>query len=326
MTPQYDFPEGRRFAFTVIDDTDVSTVENVAPVYALLERLGMRTTKTVWPLASPTEGSNFAGSESLEDPAYLDFVLDLKRRGFEITWHSPQMESSERAQIELGMDRFRERIGHFPQIHASHAENRENPYWGHRRVDLGVLRWALRRLSPFPSDHFSGDVEGTPFWWGDLARRHIRYARNLTFETTNLARVNPSMPYRDPARPMMARWFSAADAPDMRAFCRLMSPAGQDRLEQDGGFCIVATHFGKGFAPHGTLEPVFVETMERLAERPGWFPTVGMLLDWLLDQRESDDLPRWEWARMQVRWFLEGLLRHGRYRWEHRRSVARRTS
>ena len=26
------FPEGRRFAFTIVDDTDNSTVENVAPI------------------------------------------------------------------------------------------------------------------------------------------------------------------------------------------------------------------------------------------------------------------------------------------------------
>jgi len=34
-----EFPYGKRFAFTVLDDTDVATVQNVAPVYALLERL-----------------------------------------------------------------------------------------------------------------------------------------------------------------------------------------------------------------------------------------------------------------------------------------------
>jgi hypothetical protein len=326
MTPRFRFPDGQRFAFTVIDDTDVSTVENIAPVYGLLERLGLRTTKTVWPLSTSVADSNFAGSESLEDPAYLDFVLDLKRRGFEITWHSPAMESSERREIELGMERFRELIGHYPRIHASHAENRENPYWGHRRVDIASLRWMLRRMSAFPEDHFLGDVEGSRYWWGDLAERHIQYARNLTFETTNLARVNPSMPYRDPHRPMMARWFSASDGPDVRAFCRLLEPSGQDRLEREGGFCIVATHFGKGFAPDGALDPEFVGTMERLAERPGWFPTVGELLDWLLEQRDSEDLPRWEWTRMQLRWFLEGFLRHGRWRWEHRRFLTTRRS
>ena len=46
-----DFPEGRKFAFTILDDTDDATVENVRPVYDLLTELGFRTTKTVWPLA-----------------------------------------------------------------------------------------------------------------------------------------------------------------------------------------------------------------------------------------------------------------------------------
>src|SRR5690242_17430165 len=90
------FPDGKRFAFSIIDDTDVATVDNVAPVYALLEELGMRTTKTVWPLACPVESSNFDSSQTLEDAAYREFVRDLQRRGFEIASHGATMESSRR--------------------------------------------------------------------------------------------------------------------------------------------------------------------------------------------------------------------------------------
>src|SRR6185436_5946929 len=54
--PAGPFPGGARFAFTVMDDTDVATVENIRPIYRLFESLGMRTTKTVWPVACP-EGS-----------------------------------------------------------------------------------------------------------------------------------------------------------------------------------------------------------------------------------------------------------------------------
>src|SRR5438034_4889586 len=91
-----EFPYGKRFAFTVLDDTDVATVQNVAPVYALLERLGMRATKTVWPLGCPEGSRNFSSSQTLDDPEYYAFVADLPRRGFEIASHGATMESSTR--------------------------------------------------------------------------------------------------------------------------------------------------------------------------------------------------------------------------------------
>ena len=34
--PQYSFPDGAKYAFTIIDDTDVATVANVLPVYRQL--------------------------------------------------------------------------------------------------------------------------------------------------------------------------------------------------------------------------------------------------------------------------------------------------
>jgi len=40
------WPNGKRFAFTIVDDTDWAAVERVKPVYDLLARLGLKTTKT----------------------------------------------------------------------------------------------------------------------------------------------------------------------------------------------------------------------------------------------------------------------------------------
>ena len=47
MAEAIPWPHGKRFAFTVFDDTDSATLENVSPVYALLRDLGFRTTKSV---------------------------------------------------------------------------------------------------------------------------------------------------------------------------------------------------------------------------------------------------------------------------------------
>ena len=39
------FPQNNKFAFAIHDDTDLSTVETVLPIYRLLEEIGMCTTK-----------------------------------------------------------------------------------------------------------------------------------------------------------------------------------------------------------------------------------------------------------------------------------------
>lgn len=51
--PHIPWPDGKRFAFTIFDDTDHQTLENVPPVYDFLSDLGLRTTKSVWPLKGP---------------------------------------------------------------------------------------------------------------------------------------------------------------------------------------------------------------------------------------------------------------------------------
>ena len=309
---RFAFPDGKRFAFTVVDDTDVATVENVRPIYRLLEEVGMRTTKTVWPVAYREGWSAFISSETLEDQEYRDFLVDLKRRGFELTWHAATMESSQRERTITALERFREVFGEYPRIHVSHANNRENLYWGAERIDDPVLRWIIGSIWGLKPGYFEGHLEGSPYWWGDLCARHMVYARNLTFSQINTAAVNPSIPYRDPARPLARWWFSSSDADDATAFAELLRPENQERLEHEGGVCIVATHFGKRFYDGERAHPLFEERIRMLARRPGWFVPVGQLLDWLRDQRESEFLPAREWRRMQWQWAIDSAIRVAR--------------
>ena len=300
------FPGEKRFAFTILDDTDVATVENTRPLYRLLEQLGMRATKTVWPLGCPEGSRDFSSSQTMEDPEYLAYVLDLRRRGFEITWHCATMESSPRERTVAGIERFRSILGSYPRIHANHATNHENIYWGVKRVDEPLLKFLLR-LASVPVS--LGHVENSPYWWGDLCRQHISYGRNLTFNSLNLAAINPSMPYHDPQRPLVRRWFSASDGEDVDAFNELLCSEQQERLERESGFSIVATHFGKEFVQNARVHPQTELRLRELARRPGWFPTVSELLDWLLERHEGDMLPRREWRFMQWRWAVDLGLR-----------------
>ena len=74
--------------------------------------------------------------------------------------------------------------------------------------------------------------------------------------------------------------------------------------------CIVATHFGKGYCANGEVHPDARRILEQLASRPGWFPPVGTLLDFLRGQRTDASLPRREWRHMQWRWFRDLVSRH----------------
>lgn len=317
------FPGGKRFAFSILDDTDVATVENVRPLYRLLDELGMRTTKTVWPLACPEGSRDFASSQTLEDPEYLEFVRWLRGRGFEITWHGATMEASERERTARGLERFRELMDAYPRIHANHAYNRENLYWGPDRVDQPLLKAVIQRALPTPEGYYAGHQETSPYWWGDLAQRHVEYARNLTFDEVNLARINPSMPYRDPKRPLVRWWFSCSDAEDRDEFTELLRPDRQERLEREGGWCIVATHLGKGFTKDGEVDRLVRRRLDMLAARGGWFVPVGEILDFLRARRTTEELPPDEWDRMQWRWardIVRRKLRQNRRREERLRA------
>ena len=296
------FPAGRRFAFTIMDDTDVATVANVTPMYRLLEDLGFRTTKTVWPVGCPEGSPDFGTSETLEDPDYLEFILDLQRRGFEIAYHGATMESSTRERTARAYERYCALFGGPPRVYANHAYNRENLYWGVDRLDDPMLRFLYAWTNRKPREYYQGAHPGSSWWWGDLAQE-IRYVRNLTFDVLDVRRVNPSMPYHDPRRPLVKSWFSAADADGVHEFNKLLRPEAQDELERANGFSIVATHLGKGFVENGRVHPDTVRLLERLAGKPGWFVPAGEVLDWLAGRRGGEStLPRPEWKAMQRRW------------------------
>jgi len=206
--PATSFPGGAPFAFTIMDDTDNATLENVEPIYRLLEALGMRTTKTVWSVACDEGSPDFEGSSTLDDSTYRDFVIDLQRRGFEIAFHGATMESSLRDRSIRGLERFTATFGTAPRVHANHSLNRENLYWGADRIDNPLLRSLYGLTLRQPRDFYQGHVPESPFWWGDVCAEKIEYVRNLTFADLNLRRVNPSMPYRDDRRPCGRLWFA----------------------------------------------------------------------------------------------------------------------
>jgi hypothetical protein len=283
------------------------TMQTGPPVYRLLDELGMRITKSVWPLATTTQ--QVVGGSSCAEPDYLEWVLSLQAAGHEIGYHNAAGQPSMRSRTLEGLDRFEELFGGPPKVGSDHSGNREAMYWGRKRLSgakAGIYHLAQRIQRP-DRPHFSGEDPASEYFWGDICRERITYWRNFTFNRLNLLDVTPKLPYHDPRRPYVNYWFSSSDAPLLPNFVNLLSGDRLDRLEEAGGVCIMYTHFGSDFAPNGQLDPSFVRTMERIAARSGWVAPVGEVLDHLRASRDETLLLDTERARLERRWVLDRI-------------------
>jgi hypothetical protein len=299
----YPFPGNHSFAFSIFDDTDGSTVENTASVYKLLSGVGMRTTKSVWPL-SCVPGAPFPGS-TLQDAEYRDFVVNLKEDGFEIALHNVRNADSTRERVCEGLDIFQRTIGAMPRAHANHAFNRDNIYWGPERLSGRWTRWAysLATQHRYESSYW-GHVEGSPYFWGDICQQHLSYVRKFVFGEINLKAIDAAVPYHDSKKEFVRYWFNSSEGGNAARFCQLLSERNQDRLDSENGICVVYTHFAEGFVKGGCLNPRFEYLMRRLANKNGWFVPVSTLMDYLRAGNPRPELDDERRATLERRWLL----------------------
>ena len=312
--PAVAFPGGRQFAFSIFDDTDVATLEYIRPIYELLERLGFRTTKTVWSL--PYEGpSDYAGSDTLQDPEYASFIRHLQQRGFEIAFHGARMESSERPQIDAALELYRKTLGSYPTAYAAHALNGDNLYWGVDRFRFRLWRRVYRVLSGRGERPGEGHRAGSRFYWADLAEQHLRYMRSFTYDELNLWNITATIPYRTAGTPGVRAFFPSAFADNVEEFIELLSPERVARLESERGLCIVSTHFGKGFVREGRVHPAVAGLLTQLSQRPGWFQPVSTVLDHLVSAQGGVPLlSGYRLFCLEGLWFWHGLRRRRKHR------------
>lgn len=300
------WPEGKRFAFTIFDDTDIATLENVRNVYSFLADQGFRTTKSCWSLqGNPNQGKH--PGQTLEDAEYRQWLLELVSNGFGVDWHGATWHSSPREDVIAGLDRFAEVFGEFPTIATNHSVNEESIYWGDARL-TGWRRFAYNAITRRHNrGKYRGHVERDTFFWGDICRERIKYVRNFVYRDINTLKACPMMPYHDRTKPFVRYWFASSNGANIEKFNRCISEAAQDRLEAEGGACIMYAHFTLGFNEGGKLDSRFKQLMERLAKKNGWFVPCEVLLDRLLDIRGYHELTNAERRRLECRWFWEKL-------------------
>jgi len=305
-SPRIKWPDGKAFAFTVFDDPDFQSVERGARVYEFLREHGFRTTKGVWPGDRSLPDS--ARRATCADPEYLKWVQGLQESGFEIGWHGAAPRTSLRAQTLAAFDVFRDLFGEFPKAMSQHYECRENLYWGDLRLTAGLHRF-LYNLSTLWKNHrsFHGHVPGHLMYWGDVCRDRVKYVRNFVFADVNTLAACPFMPYHDPERPDVNYWYASSEGHNLAAFTRMLSEANQDRLEAEGGACIMYSHFAYGFVQNGTLNGRFRELMERLSKKNGWFVTVSELLDYIARNSAPVEFGPDRRAALERRWLMHKL-------------------
>ena len=310
MIPRITWPAGKQFAFTIFDDPDLDTVENVAGIYSFLGDIGLRTTKAVWPIRG--HGLPEIGGATCEDEQYLKWVLSLKEQGFEIALHNVTHHTSTREQTVHGLDTFRRLFGHDPHSMANHSGCLESIYWGRARLSEGRQTiYDLLHMSNGSSEQFEGHIETSSLFWGDLCREKIKYVRNFVLGNINTLKACPMMPYHDPDRPYVNYWFAASEGPRVDSFNAMMIEENQEKLLKEGGACIMYTHLASGFLENGKINTRFKDLMERLSRMNGWFVPVHTLLDFILQARGKHSITQVERNALERRWLWHKLYHTG---------------
>lgn len=297
------WPDNKSFAFTIFDDTDRATLANIRPVYDLLCQTGLRITKSVWPLKGTSEPS--AGGVTCEDEAYLRWLYGIREKGFEIGYHMATYHSSVREETIRGLETFERLFGQPPSVMSNHSGCIENLYWGSRRLS-GLNRLFYNLATGFRyNNRFKGDDRTSPYFWGDLSAEKVRYVRSFVFNDINTLAACPFMPYHDPDRPFVNHWYASSEGPEINSFVKCLSEKNQDRLEEEGGACIMYTHLGCGFVDGDRLDQRFESLIKRLSAKNGWFVPVGELLDFLRKRNGGHVITSRERSRLERTW-----LRH----------------
>jgi len=308
VIPKVEWPEGKQFAFTIFDDPDGFTEPTKKWVYPILADLGFRTTIAVWP--NPIARERNSEGDTCADPAYLAHLHRMQALGFEISYHNAAPHNSTREEIAASLERFREYFGAYPRSVANHY-NADALYWGAERLTDPLCRtfYKLMTRNSTAGKH-SGEVESSPYFWGDLCLEKTQYFRNFVFRDINTLKACPFQPYHNPQRRFVREWFACSEGDKRPAFVRTIAEANQDRLEDEGGMSLMYTHLAHGFADDNGLNPEFKRLMIRLSKKNAWFGPVSTILDHLRATNGAHTVTSGELSSMEWKWLFAKAL-HG---------------
>jgi len=272
------WPDNKSFAFTIIDDTDNSTLENAPSVYDYLYEKRVLTTKSVWVRDGCTSSDvykNVMGT-TLIDKEYSDWVKSLQNKGFEICLHSMTWSASTREQIIDGFIFFESLFGKSKVlIQHNDFKSNESIYWGSKRL-IFPFNFIFKVISKFTSKLsnsriYQGENKNSIYFWGDICKERVEFMRNLIFPSVNLFNITPKVVHKRNNTKYVNNWFISCEAPDVTSFVKLLSNENIEKLSNENGLCIIYTHFGNNFVENGVLNESFKKVIDILTSKNGWF-------------------------------------------------------
>ena len=116
------------------------------------------------------------------------------------------------------------------------------------------------------------------------------------------------MPYQDLTKPYVNSWFASSEGNNVKMFNKCISDKNQDRLEAEGGACIMYTHFADGFCQNGKIKEQFKKQMERLSNKNGWFVPVSVLLEFLKKENKKHIISLKQRTELEWKWLFDKLV------------------
>jgi len=257
-------PHPYRAGFCITDDTDAATFEQVKAVYDFLLSRNFRTTRAVWAFkpmdrcgVPPIPDSALRGI-TLQDPQYLDYCRKLHEYGFEICLHGASAGNNTREYTRQAFDFLGRNIA-ASDTFICHGKNADNLYWEHKVTSLPVLRWLLKHYSRHSC---SGEVESSPFFWGDICKDKIDQVRLFRTRCLDTLKRNSSMPYFDPHKPFVNGWFAATK----RRIIDCATEQARAALKRDYGLTVLYQYLFRYADPKTlALDPRFTKAIDDIA-------------------------------------------------------------
>ena len=307
---KYNWKNNKKFAFTIVDDTDGAAVDKIKPVYDCLYQNGILTTKTVW-LYPPRD---YFPGDSLENPEYREYVKDLQKKGFEIALHDAGSGVFSGDEIRNAIEEFKGIFGYYPKMQINHGDNPSSIYWCGKRFSAPMAKaydFYKKKKGTFVESR--GDVPGSASFWGDDCKKYIKYIRNRVYGELNLLKRDKYTPYREKRKDLYSNyWFSSSDAMTADMFVKLLSKRNIDRLVHERGCAIVYTHFGYGFVDEksGRLRDDVRAAIEYAAGMGGWFAPASEILDFMLENKNgSEYISDIAGVKLDMAWIAERIYR-----------------
>lgn len=280
-------PKEFDFAFIIVDDTDCAILPDIAEVYSLLAKNGIRSTKTVWSFPPKDEPKNYGGS--LSDLDYSEWINNLSEKGFEIGLHNVGSGSFKRREIKQGLNRFHQVLGYNPKIHVNHSYNPDNIYSGDKR--FGKFFQVLIRIIYPNYKGFDGENPRSAHFWGDLHKKYIKYSRNIELPSLDISKYFNQLPFIYKNKKKYSNyWYPVTFAPNPWMWNRLVNKKSIDKLEKNRGIAIVYTHFGYYHLESNEMDAKFVESINYIGKKNAWCVTISEFLDYQLSFTENENL------------------------------------